>query len=89
MLHISYSDESITANGDDTDDVRLVETTVFELCGRDEPGLLGRVTEQLILQGCDVRSAAVRILLLLSHVLIILPWHWSDARLEHTLHCLV
>lgn len=59
MLHITYSDESITANGDDTDDVRLVETTVFELCGRDEPGLLGRVTEQLMLQGCDVRSAAV------------------------------
>lgn len=59
MLRINYGDEDVIANGDDTDDQRLVETTVFELAGCDEAGLLGRVTEQLTMQGCDVRSAAV------------------------------
>ena len=42
-----------------TDDAHRVETTVFELAGRDSAGLLAEVTRLLTDNGCDVRSAAV------------------------------
>ena len=45
---------------DETDDLRRVVTTVFELAGQDQSGLLADVTHLLTTNGCDVRSAAVR-----------------------------
>ena len=36
-------------------------TTVLELAGQDQSGLLADVTHLLTTNGCDVRSAAVRI----------------------------
>ena len=59
MLNINYGDDELAANGDETDDLRRVETTVFELAGLDEAGLLAEVTRLLTDNGCDVRSAAV------------------------------
>lgn len=44
---------------DETDDIHRVVTTVFELAGQDQPGLLADVTHLLTTNGCDVRSAAV------------------------------
>ena len=35
------------------------ETTVFELAGEDQPGLLSETTRLLTANGCNVRSAAV------------------------------
>ena len=45
---------------DETDDAHRVVTTVLELAGQDQPGLLADVTHLLTTNGCDVRSAAVR-----------------------------
>mmetsp|Transcript_16924 Transcript_16924/g.50541 ORF Transcript_16924/g.50541 Transcript_16924/m.50541 type:complete len:574 (+) Transcript_16924:156-1877(+) len=59
MLNINYGDDELPANGDETDDAHKVETTVFELAGRDSAGLLAEVTRLLTDNGCDVRSAAV------------------------------
>lgn len=47
-------------SSDETDDLRRVVTTVFELAGQDQSGLLADVTHLLTTNGCDVRSAAVR-----------------------------
>lgn len=52
-------DDQMVANGDETDDISRVETTVFELAGRDMHGLLANATQLLTTNGCDVRSAAV------------------------------
>jgi hypothetical protein len=41
-------------------DTQLSETTVFELIGEDNCGLLADVTQLLTHNGCDVQSAAVR-----------------------------
>lgn len=59
MLNIHYEEDELLANGDETDDAHRVETTVFELAGRDSAGLLADVTRLLTDNGCDVRSAAV------------------------------
>ncbi len=53
--HVCYADE--------TDDMHRVVTTVFELAGEDQSGLLADVTHLLTTNGCDVRSAAVSICL--------------------------
>lgn len=45
---------------DETDDAHRIVTTVLELAGQDQPGLLADVTHLLTTNGCDVRSAAVR-----------------------------
>lgn len=37
-----------------------METTVFELAGHDRAGLVADVAHLLTLNGCNVRSAAVR-----------------------------
>ena len=44
---------------DETDDQHRIVTTVFELAGEDQSGLLADVTHLLTTNGCDVRSAAV------------------------------
>lgn len=44
---------------DETDDTQRVVTTVLELAGQDQSGLLADVTHLLTTNGCDVRSAAV------------------------------
>lgn len=44
---------------DETDDTHRIVTTVFELAGEDQSGLLADVTHLLTTNGCDVRSAAV------------------------------
>ena len=60
MLNVNYGlEEDLVANGDDTDDTRRVETSVFELAGQDSSGLLADVTQLLTTNGCNVRSAAV------------------------------
>lgn len=59
MLNVYMEDEDLVANGDDTDDSHLVETTIFELAGLDRSGLLADVMQLLTHNGCDVRSAAV------------------------------
>ena len=51
------SSRAVTA--DETDDMHRVMTTVFELAGQDQSGLLADVTHLLTTNGCDVRSAAV------------------------------
>jgi UTP:GlnB (protein PII) uridylyltransferase len=59
MLNVYMEHEDLVANGDETDDSHLVETTIFELAGLDRPGLLADVMQLLTHNGCDVRSAAV------------------------------
>jgi predicted amino acid-binding ACT domain protein len=59
MLNVYMQDEELVANGDDTDDMNRVETTVFQLAGVDRAGLLADVTHLLTHNGCNVRSAAV------------------------------
>ena len=59
MLNVYMRDDEAIANADDTDEIKRVETTVFELSGRDRGGLLAEVTDLLTRNGCDVRSAAV------------------------------
>lgn len=46
---------------DETDDQQRIVTTVFELAGEDQSGLLADVTHLLTTNGCDVRSAAVSV----------------------------
>ena len=46
---------------DETDDQHRIVTTVFELAGEDQSGLLADVTHLLTTNGCDVRSAAVSV----------------------------
>lgn len=59
MLNVYMRDDDVVANGDDTDDIQRVETTVFELSGLDRAGLLSEVMDLFTRNGCDVRSAAV------------------------------
>lgn len=59
MLDVYMLDEELVDNGDDTDDMNRVETTVFQLAGQDRSGLLSEVTELLTDNGCNVRSAAI------------------------------
>ncbi|KAL4438995.1 hypothetical protein ABPG77_006932 [Micractinium sp. CCAP 211/92] len=60
MLNVyMQQEEDLLLNGDETDDMNFVETTVFELAGPDRPGLLSEVTHLLTHNGCNVRSAAV------------------------------
>ncbi len=60
MLNVNYGlEDDLVANGDDTDDTTRVETSVFELAGQDNSGLLADVTQLLTTNGCNVRSAAV------------------------------
>ncbi|PSC74677.1 ACT domain-containing ACR2 [Micractinium conductrix] len=60
MLNVyMQQQEDLVLNGDDTDDMNRVETTVFELAGPDRAGLLAEVTHLLTHNGCNVRSAAV------------------------------
>eukprot|EP00887_Chlorella_sp_A99_P007539 scaffold28.g7539.t1 len=60
MLNVyMQQDDELAVNGDETDDMQRVETTVFELSSRDRPGLLSEVTHLLTHNGCNVRSAAV------------------------------
>lgn len=59
MLSITQGPDGDVANADETDDMERVETTVFELAGEDQHGLLADVTQLLTTNGCDVRSAAV------------------------------
>lgn len=60
MLNVyMQQEEDLVLNGDETDDMNFVETTVFELAGPDRPGLLSEVTHLLTHNGCNVRSAAV------------------------------
>lgn len=59
MLSVNLERDDGVVNGDESDDVERVETTVFELGGQDQHGLLADVTQLLTSNGCDVRSAAV------------------------------
>ncbi|PRW60951.1 uridylyltransferase [Chlorella sorokiniana] len=60
MLNVyMQQEEDLLLNGDETDDMNRVETTVFELAGPDRPGLLAEVTHLLTHNGCNIRSAAV------------------------------
>lgn len=60
MLNVyMQQEEDLVLNGDETDDMNRIETTVFELAGPDRPGLLAEVTHLLTHNGCNVRSAAV------------------------------
>lgn len=54
-----FGQQGPACNADETDDIHRVVTTVFELAGQDQPGLLADVTHLLTTNGCDVRSAAV------------------------------
>ena len=57
----SLANSAICCHTDETDDIHRVVTTVFELAGQDQPGLLADVTHLLTTNGCDVRSAAVSV----------------------------
>ncbi|KAL3142750.1 hypothetical protein ABBQ38_003051 [Trebouxia sp. C0009 RCD-2024] len=60
MLNIHLRGQEVPAcNADETDDTHRVVTTVLELAGQDQSGLLADVTHLLTTNGCDVRSAAV------------------------------
>lgn len=60
MLNIHLRGQEVPAcNADETDDTQRVVTTVLELAGQDQSGLLADVTHLLTTNGCDVRSAAV------------------------------
>ena len=65
MLNIHLRGQEVPAcNADETDDMHRVMTTVFELAGQDQSGLLADVTHLLTTNGCDVRSAAVSLYIL-------------------------
>lgn len=59
MLNIYMQTEDVVANGDTTDDVDKVATTIFEVSGVDRPGLIADLMQLMTQNGCDVRSAAV------------------------------